>query len=137
MADERAGRSAGVAKVPAMIHVCPMSKVDETVSRCGAAHLVTLLAAGTAFARPDAIPELTHLCLWMNDIAEMRAGLVVRGREHVERLLAFARSWNRRRPLAVNCYAGVSRSTVATYIVAAAPAPERDEAELAWTLRLA
>jgi len=137
MADERAGRSAGVAKVPAMIHVCPMSKVDETVSRSGAAHLVTLLAAGTDFARPAAISERNHLCLWMNDIAEMRAGLVVPGRDHVERLLAFARSWNRRRPLAVNCYAGISRSTAAAYIVAAALAPERDEAELAWTLRLA
>ena len=124
-----------------MIHVCPMSKVEETVARSGAAHLVTLLAAGTDFARPAAIPERNHLCLWMNDIAEMRAGLVVPGRDHVERLLAFAGNWAKdrdsQRPLAVNCYAGISRSTAAAYIIAAALAPERDEAELAWTLRLA
>jgi predicted protein tyrosine phosphatase len=35
----------------------------------------------------------------------------------------------------VNCYAGISRSTASAYIIAAALAPSRDEAELANTLR--
>ena len=120
-----------------MIHVCPATKVEETLAASGAAHLVTLLAAGTDFTRPAAIAPENHLYLKMNDIAEMRAGLVAPGRAHVEALLAFARRWDRARPLAVNCFAGISRSTAAAYIVAAALAPRRDEAELAWTLRLA
>ena len=35
----------------------------------------------------------------------------------------------------INCYAGISRSTASAYIIAAALAPKRDEAELAKTLR--
>ena len=120
----------------AMIHVCPLSKVDETLARSGAAHLVTLLAAGTPFSRPAAIVAQNHLTLWMNDIAEMQAGLAVPGRAHVESLLGFARTWERKSPLAIHCYAGISRSTAAAYIVAAALSPERDEVELARELRL-
>jgi len=97
--------------------------------------LVTLLTEGTPFERPAAILPENHLCLWMNDIAEEQAGLVAPGLRHVEELIAFARQWDRVRPLAVHCYAGVSRSTAAAYIVAAALSPERDEAELARTLR--
>jgi predicted protein tyrosine phosphatase len=57
------------------------------------------------------------------------------GEEHVSRLLDFARQWSRARPLVVHCYAGISRSTASAYIIAAALAPKRDEAELAWRLR--
>ncbi|MCO5159413.1 MAG: protein tyrosine phosphatase [Aquamicrobium sp.] len=120
-----------------MIHVCSATKVEETLAASGAAHLVTLLAAGTDFTRPAGIAPENHLFLKMNDIAEMQAGLVAPGRAHVESLIAFARRWDRARPLAINCFAGISRSTAAAYIVAAALAPDRDEAELAWTLRLA
>ena len=117
------------------IHVCPLTRVEETVTASGASRLVTLLSADTAFERPACIGQDDHLFLRMNDIAEMQAGLVVPGLAHVERLIAFAHGWDRRRPLAVNCFAGISRSTAAAYIVAAALVPERDEAELAWTLR--
>ncbi len=123
-------------KFRTVIHVCAITSVEKTIAASGASHLVTLLAAGTAFSRPAAIPPDNHLCLWMNDIAEMQAGLVAPGRAHVEQLVAFGRSWDRKRPLAVNCFAGISRSTAAAYILAAALSPDRDEAELAWTLRL-
>lgn len=53
----------------------------------------------------------------------------------MRRLLAFARSWERAKPLVVHCYAGVSRSPASAYIMAAALAPERSEVELARTLR--
>lgn len=119
------------------IHVCPLARVEETVAASGAVRLVTLLATGTPFERPAAIARENHLCLWMNDIAEEQAGLVAPGAQHVKRLVAFAHGWARdcARPLAVHCYAGISRSTAAAYIVAAALSPDRDEAELAWTLR--
>ena len=57
------------------------------------------------------------------------------GENHVRKLLDFARSWDRRAPLLVHCFAGISRSTAAAYIVTAALAPQRDEAEIAATLR--
>jgi predicted protein tyrosine phosphatase len=119
----------------AMIHVCSMAKVGETVAATGAARLVTLLSAGTLFSRPAPIAAANHLFLAVNDIVEDQPGMVAPGRTHVEALLAFVRGWDRAAPLVVNCFAGVSRSTAAAYIAAAALAPSRDEAELAWTLR--
>ncbi|MGO4836472.1 tyrosine phosphatase family protein, partial [Rhizobiaceae sp. 2RAB30] len=57
------------------------------------------------------------------------------GRSHVGALLTFAQRWDRATPLVINCFAGISRSTAAAYIVAAALMPGRDEADLAQTLR--
>jgi predicted protein tyrosine phosphatase len=53
----------------------------------------------------------------------------------VRDILDFAGNWDRSRPLVINCYAGISRSTASAYIIAAALSPKRDEAELANTLR--
>lgn len=117
------------------IHVCPLGRVDETVRLSGATRLVTLLGAGTPFERPADILTENHLCLWMNDIAEEREGLVAPGMQHVERLLDFAHNWDRANPVVVHCYAGISRSTAAAYIIAAALSPARNEEELARTLR--
>ena len=118
-----------------MIHVCPLSKVEETVSRTGAERLLSLLAAGTEMVRPAAIARENHLHLVMHDIAEAQEGMTMPGEEHVRSLLDFARGWSRARPMVIHCYAGISRSTASAYIIAAALAPKRDEAELAQTLR--
>ncbi len=118
-----------------MIHVCSMTKVAETVEQSGASRLVTLLTAGTPFERPPGIDAANHLLLSMNDIVDEREGLVPPGREHVETLLGFVQEWDRAAPLVINCFAGISRSTAAAYICAAALAPGRDEADLARTLR--
>lgn len=117
------------------IHVCSLSKLEEVVARTGASHLLSLLAAGTDMVRPPSIPAENHLHLVMHDIVEVQDGMTQPGEAHVRSLLDFARSWDRERPLVVHCYAGVSRSTASAYIIAAALAPERDEEELAQTLR--
>lgn len=118
-----------------IIHVCPLSKVEETVAAAGAMRLISLLAEGTVMTRPASILEPDHLILSMHDIAEARDGMTPPGEAHVQTLLDFAGQWDRSRPLVVNCYAGISRSTASAYIIAAALAPGRDEAELANTLR--
>ncbi|SFO93905.1 Predicted protein tyrosine phosphatase [Mesorhizobium sp. NFR06] len=118
-----------------MIHVCSLSKVEETVARTGAERLLSLLAAGTEVIRPASILEQNHLHLVMHDIAVAQDGMTMPGEEHVRALLDFAYLWDRAKPLVVHCYAGVSRSTASAYIIAAALAPRRDEMELARTLR--
>ena len=118
-----------------MIHVCSLSKVEETVARTGAARLLSLLSAGTEVTRPASITKENHLHLVMHDIAVAQDGMTMPGEEHVRNLLDFGRQWDRARPLVIHCYAGISRSTASAYIIAAALAPKRDEAELARTLR--
>lgn len=120
-----------------MLYVCPLSRLHETVSRTGAGSIVTLITAGTPVTRPASVAADRHLLLSMNDIVEAAPDMTPPGAEHVERLIAFARAWDRARPKVIHCFAGISRSTAAAYIVAAALAPERDEAELAATLRRA
>jgi predicted protein tyrosine phosphatase len=75
------------------------------------------------------------LWLSLHDIAEARDGMILPGELHVRKLLDFARSWDLAKPMVIHCYAGISRSTASAYIVAAALAPDRDEFELAGTLR--
>ena len=118
-----------------MIWVCPLSKVDATVASTQAKRLVSLLAPGTAMVRPPAIAERDHLWLSLHDIAEAQDGMTLPGEAHMRTLIDFAKSWDRTRPLVINCYAGISRSTASAYIIAAALAPSRDERELAATLR--
>ena len=118
-----------------MIHVCSLAKLEETVARSGAERVLSLLAAGTEVTRPAWISRENHLHLVMHDIAVAQDGMTMPGEDHVRNLLAFARKWDRAKPMVVHCYAGISRSTASAYIIAAALAPKRDEVELAQTLR--
>ena len=118
-----------------MIHVCSLAKLEDTVARSGAERVLSLLAAGTEVTRPASIARENHLHLVMHDIAVAQDGMTMPGEDHVRNLLDFARKWDRAKPMVVHCYAGISRSTASAYIIAAALAPKRDEAELAQTLR--
>lgn len=118
-----------------MIHVTPLSQLDATLRRSGASHLITLLRDDVSFDRPARIAAHNHLVLGMHDIVEERPDMIAPSARHVEELLAFAGRWDRSAPLAINCFAGISRSTAAAYVVAAALAPGRDEVELAVELR--
>ncbi|ADH91215.1 conserved hypothetical protein [Ancylobacter novellus DSM 506] len=120
-----------------MIHVCPLSRLEETVVRTRAAHILSVINLGTPVVRPTGISEENHLFVGMNDIVAPQEGLIHPAAEHVDAILGFARRWPRSAPLVVHCYAGISRSTASAYIAACALAPERDEAEIALALRAA
>jgi predicted protein tyrosine phosphatase len=119
------------------LHVCPLSRLEETVLVTGASHLLTLVSVGTAVTRPAAIAEGRHLTLYFSDIVEPIEGHVLPSVEHVEQLLAFVRGWERTAPMVIHCWAGVSRSTASAFVAACALAPERDEAAIAQALRAA
>ncbi|MDP4025451.1 protein tyrosine phosphatase [Methylobacterium sp. NEAU 140] len=119
------------------LHVCPLSRLPETVAATGASHVLTLVNVGTPLERPAAIALENHAVIGVSDIAAAMDGHVLPAEEHVEAILAFVRGWPREKPLVIHCYAGISRSTAAAYIAACALAPERDEAEVARALRAA
>jgi predicted protein tyrosine phosphatase len=118
-----------------MIHVTPLSRLAETLERTRARHVVSLLSVGTVFERPAHLSPGDCLHLAMHDIVEEREGFVAPAPEHVEALLDFARRWDRATPLVIHCYAGISRSTAAAYVIAAALEPARDADDLAAELR--
>lgn len=119
------------------LHVCPLSRLPETVSATGASHVLTLINVGTPLERPASIAVENHAVIGVSDIAAAREGHVLPAEEHVAAILDFVRGWSREQPLVIHCYAGISRSTAAAYIAACALAPERDEDQVADALRAA
>ncbi|MCJ8143537.1 tyrosine phosphatase family protein [Ancylobacter sp. A5.8] len=120
-----------------MIHICPLSRLSETVTRTGARHVLSVINIATPVTLPAEFPRENHLFVGFNDIVAPQDGLVHPSAEHVEAILGFARRWDRAAPLVVHCYAGISRSTASAYVAACALAPQRDERELALALRAA
>ncbi len=55
--------------------------------------------------------------------------------EHVLELLDFVQSWDRREPMLIHCYAGISRSTAAAFIALCALNPHTPEEVIANGLR--
>ena len=103
-----------------MIHICSLAHLHRTVEATGARHLVTLLKATDLVQRPDGVAADNHLILGMDDITIPIEGYVAPADEHVSRLIAFVRGWDRAAPLVVHCYAGISRSTAGAYVAACA-----------------
>ena len=120
-----------------MIHVCSLARLHDTVETTGALHVVTLLKDTDRVERPRSILAANHLILGMDDINAPMDGYVIPCDEHVTRLIAFVRRWDRAKPLVVHCYAGISRSTAGAFIGACTLNPQRDEGTIARTLRTA
>jgi predicted protein tyrosine phosphatase len=121
----------------AMIHVCSLARLHDTVQQSGALHIVTLLKHTDRVERPNHISEANHLVLGMDDITIQMDGYVIPCEEHVGRLISFVRGWDRAKPLVVHCYAGISRSTAGAYVAACALNGERSELAIAKELRRA
>lgn len=115
--------------------VSSLADLPATVASHGALDVVTLINADTTVERPATVDAGRHLFLGMNDIVAPIEGMVLPGPDHLDQLLAFGDRWDRRTPLAVHCFAGISRSTAAAYILALAINPELDETALAQELR--
>src|SRR6202045_129831 len=117
------------------IHVCPLSKLGETVRATGAQRLGTLIDKGTPVRRPSGIAAEAHLVVVLSDIVVELEGHTLPAKSHVEKLLAFVRRWDQEAPLLIHCWAGVSRSTAAAFIAACDLRPHPDEAEIAQAVR--
>ena len=119
----------------AAIHVCPLSRLAETLAATGAETVVTLLTGPSQ--APPALAGRRRLVLDVADIKAARTGLVLATEHHVDALLEMARAWDRRAPLLIHCFAGVSRSPAAAFAAACALRPDEDEAAIARELRSA
>jgi len=115
------------------IVVTPLSQLAVQLALHRPSHVVTLGSEIPA-ALPDGY-DAVRLSLTFNDIVEPRAGLVAPDESHVRALLDFAKGWPMDAPLLVHCYAGISRSTAAAYIIASALNPTLDENVLAGIVR--
>jgi predicted protein tyrosine phosphatase len=120
-----------------MIHVCSLAALSETVKATGASHILTVMANVNQVQRPDSILETNHLRVSMDDIIEPADGFIAPNDDHILQVLTFVRGWDRKAPLVVHCYAGISRSTASAFTAACALNPHRDEISIARQIRAA
>ena len=116
-----------------MIVVAPLHELDQAFARWRPSHVVSLASPGAELARlPDGVETLR---LTFHDITEPRPGLSMATDDDVRALLRFGLDWPAERPLLIHCWAGVSRSPAAAYVIACARNPTVNEAEPAARLR--
>jgi predicted protein tyrosine phosphatase len=120
-----------------MIHVCSLARLHETVEDTGARHVVSLIGDEASIERPSTIVAENHLWLRLHDISAPLDGYIIPEEEHIADLLSFVRRWDRRAPLVVHCFAGISRSTASAFASVCALNPHRDEESIARALRQA
>jgi predicted protein tyrosine phosphatase len=120
-----------------MIHVCSLAALPDTVRTTGASHILTVMANVSQVQRPESILEANHLKVSMDDINEPADGFVAPNDDHIMQVLAFVRGWDRKAPLVVHCYAGISRSTASAFTAACALNPHREESAIARQIRAA
>ena len=96
--------------------ITSFSAVEETVRRYRPSHLLTLMVEPFVPTPPSIAPD-RHLRLSVHDVIEPAEGIVCPDHTHISDLIAFARGWDRSAPFLVHCWAGISRSTAAAFIV--------------------
>ena len=116
------------------ILITPLSALPVAMETHKPSHIVTLLSSGYMIDTPRGFPAERHLRLSMHDIPD--EGLPESpARAHVDQLIEFGRGWDAKAPMLVHCWAGISRSTAATYTLLCDRAGPGAEREIANELR--
>jgi predicted protein tyrosine phosphatase len=118
------------------ILVTPLSVVPEVIRSHRPSHLVTLLSPEHMIETPGGFPADRHLRIGVNDVIDRAAGDNPPDMVHVEILLDFTRNWPAKDPILVHCWAGISRSMAAAYIIMCDRLGPGSEDAAAQTIRL-
>lgn len=110
-----------------MISVSSLNHLVPVVRRTKPSHILSLLSPNQDTPREICAAQAAKLHLSFNDITEARPNLIMPSVAIVEDILTFSRSWPGEHPLLVHCWAGISRSSAAAYIVACDRNPECEE----------
>lgn len=107
--------------------------IADTIRRHRPSHMLTLMDEHVA-TPPEILPD-RHFRIRVHDIVEPAEGAIAPELSHIEGLLVFARTWTREAPFLVHCWAGISRSTAAAYILLCDIRGPGHEAQIARELR--
>ena len=89
--------------------------IADTIRLHKPSHMLTLM--DDHVETPLAIHPDRHLRIRVNDITEPAEGAIAPATSHIEDILSFAKNWTREAPFLVHCWAGISRSTAAAFIL--------------------
>lgn len=117
--------------------VCGLADVEPLIAVRRPSHMITLLDPASLIETPAPLSPERHLRLGVNDIVEPMDDMVAPDETVVGRILAFGRTWDGERPMLIHCWAGISRSTAAAFLLACEHSPAADERRIALALRKA
>lgn len=117
--------------------VSPLSQIATVIAMRKPSHMVTLLDPATVIDTPAGLTPDRHLRLGVNDISEQAEGLISPDEALVRRLLTFGRTWDETAPMLIHCWAGISRSSAAAFVLACERSPKVDALDIALHLRRA
>src|SRR5690349_6798024 len=115
--------------------VAPLSSLADAITAHKPSHLVSLLSPEHMIETPVGFPQASHLKLGVNDIVDPAAGTAPPAREHIDSLLAFARTWDAKQPLLIHCWAGISRSMASAFTILCDRLGPGREIEIAGAMR--
>jgi len=107
--------------------------LPDAIRRHQPSHLLTLMDEHVP--TPVEIFPDRHHRVRVHDIVEAAEGAIAPEPGHIEGLVTFARTWTREAPFLVHCWAGISRSTAAAYILLCDIRGPGQEAAIARELR--
>jgi predicted protein tyrosine phosphatase len=118
-----------------MILVTPLSGIQNAISGYRPSHMITLLSPDHMIETPEGIDPARHLRIGMNDVADAAFAEKPPSETHVDDILAFGRKWDAKAPMLVHCWAGVSRSMAAAFILLNDRLGPRNERDIALAMR--
>jgi predicted protein tyrosine phosphatase len=114
--------------------VCSLRRIDTLIEARRPSHLISLLSPAEMIEEHPAMTG-RHLRVGVNDIVEPMEGLVAPDAPMVARILTFGADWDASRPMLIHCWAGVSRSSAAAFILACQRNPDTPERAIAEHIR--
>ena len=120
-----------------MIVVCGLRHAQEQIDQHKVGSVIGILGPETQHPTYRNIAPQHHLKLTFNDINEEAAGLQAASVDDVDRLIEFISDWDKKAPLLIHCWAGISRSTASAFAALCVLKPKVDELALAQLLRAA
>jgi len=101
-----------------MIHVSSLSGLGRVAAALPAFDLLTLLSPSAEAQDWRDLAQARHLRLAFHDIAMPTPDLIAPDEGALQAILDFGRACVPERPLLIHCWAGISRSSAAAYVIA-------------------
>ena len=115
--------------------VTPLSLIEQTILRERPSHLLSLLGPDYMIDAHGAFETARHLRISVHDISNALPGHTEPTRAHAVEVLAFADTWDRKRPMLIHCWAGISRSTASMFMILCKLNPEVRELDILRRMR--
>ena len=101
-----------------MIHTSSLSGLSGVAASLGPFDLLTLLSPSAEARDWSRFAQLRHLRLAFHDITELKPDLIAPDAGVLQAILDFGREAVPGRALLIHCWAGISRSSAAAYVIA-------------------